>query len=98
MDPAHGFEWDDAKAESNLAKHGVPFDYAARVFLDAQRVDFDVTRPADGEDCRKAIGVIEGRLYAVVYTARGERLRLISARRCNVTEERRYGPLHARPE
>lgn len=28
------FEWDDAKARANLAKHGVPFDYAARVFLD----------------------------------------------------------------
>jgi uncharacterized DUF497 family protein len=35
------FEWDGAKAESNLAKHGVPFAYAARVFLDPRMVEFD---------------------------------------------------------
>jgi uncharacterized DUF497 family protein len=98
MDAAQAFEWDDAKAQSNLAKHGVPFAYATRLFLDPQRVDFDVTRPADGEARRKAIGAIEGRLFSVVYTVREGRSRLISARRCNVTEERRYGPLHTRPE
>jgi uncharacterized DUF497 family protein len=38
------FEWDDAKARANLAKHGVPFDYAARVFLDPRMVGFDVSR------------------------------------------------------
>ncbi len=98
MDPEREFEWDDAKAEKNLAKHGVPFAYATRIFWDPQRVDFDVTRTADGEVRQKVIGVIEGRLYSVVYTVREERLRLISARRCNAKEERRYGPLHARPE
>ncbi len=98
MDAALEFEWDDAKAESNLAKHGVPFAYATQLFLDAQRVDLDVTRPADGEVRRKAIGVIEGRLFAVVYTVREGRCRLISARRCNANEEKRYGPLHTGPE
>jgi uncharacterized DUF497 family protein len=33
MLPPSAFEWDDAKAASNLAKHGVPFAFAARVFL-----------------------------------------------------------------
>jgi uncharacterized protein len=37
------FEWDDAKAASNLAKHGVPFDYATRVFLDEAIVDFNAS-------------------------------------------------------
>jgi len=37
MDTFRAFEWDDAKAARNLAKHGVPFAYAARVFLDAAR-------------------------------------------------------------
>ena len=92
------FEWDDAKAQSNLAKHGVPFAYAARVFLDAGLIDFDASRPGDGEPRRKAVGAIEGRLFTVVYTSRGERIRMISARRCNLTEERRYGPLHPHPE
>jgi uncharacterized DUF497 family protein len=92
------FEWDDAKAQSNLAKHGVPFAYATRVFLDAGIVDFDTSRPGDGEPRRKAVGSVEGRLFTVVYTPRDGRIRMISARRCNLTEERHYGPLHARPE
>ena len=95
MEEAVDFDWDDAKAASNLAKHGVPFEYAARVFLDASKVDFDVSRAVDGEQRRKVIGVIEGRLYVVVYTIRETRLRLISARRCNATEENAYGPIHS---
>ena len=39
------FEWDRRKAAQNIAKHGVPFEYAARVFLDPSRVD--------GEDRRR---------------------------------------------
>jgi uncharacterized protein len=93
MAARHEFEWDDAKAEANLAKHGVSFAYAARAFLDEGRVDLDVSRTADGETRRKLVGVIEGRLYAVVYTVRRGRIRLISARRCNAKEERAYGPL-----
>lgn len=88
------FEWDDAKAEANLRKHGVPFEYGARVFLDPQVIDLDVSRAEDGEARHKAVGVIEGKLYAVVYTLRGDVRRLISARRCNNTERKAYGPIH----
>lgn len=94
MDEPLAFEWDDAKAEANAAKHGVPFPYATLVFLDGGRVDLDASRTVDGEPRRKVIGRIEGRLYAVVYTPRGDNLRLISARRCNANEEKHYGPLH----
>ena len=98
MDIREEFEWDEAKANGNLAKHGVPFSYATRVFLDDELIDIDVSRTADGESRRKIVGVIEGRLYSVVYTRRAGRIRLISARRCNATEEKHYGPLHTRPE
>lgn len=94
MNSGRQFEWDDAKAQSNLAKHGVLFAYAARVFLDPDVVDFDASKPVDGEVRRKAVGVIEGRLFVVVYTVRDEVVRVISARRCNAAEARRYGPLH----
>lgn len=94
MNSGRQFEWDDAKAQSNLAKHGVLFAYAARVFLDPDVVDFDASKPEDGEVRRKAVGVIEGRLFVVVYTVRDEVVRVISARRCNAAEARRYGPLH----
>jgi uncharacterized protein len=87
------FEWDGAKAESNLAKHGVPFAYAARVFLDPRMVEFDASRDRDSEARRKAVGLIGGKLFVVVYTDRGGVYRIISARRTNATEERAYGPI-----
>ena len=85
------FEWDDAKTAINLAKHGVPFDYAARVFLDEAVVDFDASREADGEARRKAIGQIEGRIFTVVYAQRGDAIRIISARCANAMERKVYG-------
>jgi len=60
------FEWDDANAASNLAKHGVPFDYATRVFLDQAVVDFDASREADGEAPRKAIGLIDSKARRLI--------------------------------
>lgn len=85
------FEWSEVKAAANFAKHRVTFDYAARAFLDRAGVDLDVSRESDSEPRRKRLGVIEGRLYAVVYTVRGERCRLISARKPNPKEARLYG-------
>jgi len=51
----------------------------------------DTTRAVDGEPRQKAIGAIDGKLYAVVFTMRGETCRLISARRTNRKEDRIYG-------
>jgi uncharacterized protein len=61
------------------------------VFLDPARVDLDVSRPGDREMRRKAIGIIEGRLLAVVYTVRAGSIRIISARRSNSSESKVYG-------
>ena len=84
------FEWDSDKAQANIAKHGLPFDYATRV-QDDDVVLVDTTRAEDGEARTKAIGVIEGTIYTVVYTMRGDARRIISARRANKSEERAYG-------
>lgn len=92
------FIWDETKAASNLAKHIVPFPYATRVFLDVDVIEFDVSRAEDGETRRKAVGLIDGRLFTVVHTQRGGVIRIISARRCNAQEEKRYGPIYTRPE
>ena len=91
MDALTEFERDDAKAAANKAKHSVRFDYAAAVFLDDNRLDLDTTRAANGEERRKSIGLIDGKLYTVVYTLRGPVCRLISARRSNAKEGRSYG-------
>jgi uncharacterized DUF497 family protein len=84
------FEWDTRKAAQNIARHGVPFEYAARVFLDLHRLDSEDERHDYKEHRRLILGRIEGRLFAVAYTLRGELTRLISARKANVREQRRY--------
>ena len=84
------FEWDNRKAAQNDAKHGVPFEYAVRVFLDPHRLDSEDTRRDYGEERWLTLGRIEGRLFAVAYTPRGKVIRLISARKANDREQRKY--------
>ena len=84
------FGWDTRKAAQNVVKHGVPFEYATRVFLDIQRLDTEDTRHDYREERRITMGKIEGRLFVVAYTPRGEVIRLISARKANDREQRQY--------
>jgi uncharacterized protein len=85
------FEWDDAKAASNFAKHGLAFNEAIRLFNDPEHVVVATFRELDNESRFKAIGRIGARLYTVVFTRRGELKRIISARRSNAPEEKLYG-------
>ena len=89
VETPRAFEWDEAKATSNVSKHGVPFEVAAAVFLEAARADFDASQPEDGETRRKVVGMTDGRLFTVVYTRRDDAVRVISARRSNAQEARR---------
>ncbi len=85
------FEFDPIKAASNEAKHGIAFEYGLRAFADPNNVVFDVSRAHDNERRLKLVGVIDGIIVTVVYTMRGEVIRLISARRSNRAEEKIYG-------
>jgi uncharacterized DUF497 family protein len=87
------FEWDARKAAQNIAKHGVPFEYAARVFLDLRRLDSGDTRRDYSEERRLTLGKIEGRLFVVAYTARGKLIRLISARKANELDPKKLRQL-----
>ena len=89
------FEWDSQKAAKNLESHGVPFDYAARVFLDLHRLETQDLREDYREERFITLGEIENRLYVVVYTVRNEVIRLISARKANQREQRKYGQIHS---
>jgi uncharacterized protein len=72
------FEWDDAKAESNLEKHGVSFPEAATVFADPYAVYLD---DGSGTDRMVVIGTsLRERALFVVHVERGDRDRIISAR------------------
>ena len=85
------FEWDDAKAEINQAKHGVPFSYATRIFLDPHRLEFsDLRDDYDGEPRFIAIGQVESRVLVVAYTWRGDACRIISARKATRRERKSY--------
>ncbi len=84
------FEWDAAKATSNLRKHGVAFKDAQLVFNDVfatHRVDVDA---GYGEQRMIATGMVNGVPLTVVYTERGERTRLISARKATKHEQLGY--------
>ncbi len=85
------FEWDEAKAASNLKKHGFAFNEAVLIFEDRRRHEWDVTRDHELEERLKVVGLFRGQLFTVVFTVRGRVCRIISARRANPKEERRYG-------
>jgi uncharacterized protein len=77
------FEWDPAKAASNLHDHRVSFPYAARVFLDPHRQEQLDTRADYGEERWIVLGRVDEWILAVVYTLRGSDIRLISARKAD---------------
>lgn len=87
------FEWDDDKAEANNTKHGIPFDLAVRVFDDPFRFEIEDDRFDYGEERIIALGLIDSRVYVVIYTPREDRCQIISARKANARESRRYHDL-----
>ncbi|HEX8665177.1 MAG TPA: BrnT family toxin [Beijerinckiaceae bacterium] len=91
------FEWDEDKAATNIAKHGVAFEAIEALYADPEHVIVDTSRHADGEPRFKLIAQVEGRLFTAVCTMRGAACRVISLRRVNASEERIYGhgPLQA---
>ena len=88
------FEWDPNKAASNLRKHGVSFQTAVLVFADPKALVMQ-DRVESGEERWQAIGVVEGLFMLVVAHTMCEQdgievIRIISARRANRREKRRY--------
>ena len=84
------FEWDDKKAASNLAKHGVSFPLAARIFYDPERLERYDNRKDYGEDRFVTIGLVGNMELAVAYTMRGDTIHLISARQAERHEQHHY--------
>ena len=87
------FEWDNEKAEANYAKHGIPFELAVRMFDDPFRFEIEDDRFDYGKERMITLGLIDGRMYVVIYTPRDERCRIISARKANARDSRRYHDL-----
>lgn len=86
------FEWDEAKRESNLAKHQIDFLLMRQLF-DGRPI-YTTTSHRGEEERQVSTGVIDGRFYTVVWVWRAEVIRLISARRSRDGEQRAYRTLH----
>jgi uncharacterized DUF497 family protein len=84
------FEWDEAKNTANITKHGVGFAIARYIFNDVFAIERLDDRQDYGEDRYVITGMVEARLVSVVYTMRGEVVRIISARGATPYEKRQY--------
>lgn len=85
------FEWDAAKAASNLAKHGVHFEEAATVFGDPLAVTIFDPVHSQAEHRFIILGQSHlDKLLVVVHTERGDNIRIISARRASGRERKQY--------
>jgi uncharacterized protein len=87
------FEWDENKAESNFLKHGIRFDEAVTVFADPYLVFTEDSSHSQEEEREWAIGETEdGLIVVVVFTMRGQQIRIISARKATKRECQQYEP------
>ena len=83
------YEWDDDKLALNLANHKIhfvaagQFDWPTAVIEPDRRKDY-------GEPRFLAYGLVEGRLHCLVFTRRGNRIRIISLRKANPRGVKRY--------
>lgn len=83
------YQWNDNKAKANLKKHKVDFADAVTTFND----DLAITIEDDDPDEERFVTIgmdVLGRILVVVYTWRGESIRLISARKATNSERREY--------
>jgi uncharacterized DUF497 family protein len=83
------FEWDDQKRQANIEKHGIDFADIKPIFTNPI-VEFIDNRRDYGEIRTILLGQIKGRVLCVVYTQRGSIKRIISARKANKREQRKY--------
>ena len=85
------FEWNPNKAALNFEKHGISFQEAATVFNDNLSVTFPDLAHSIAESRYVIIGVCRfGQLLVIAHTERGEKVRIISARKATLQEKRFY--------
>ena len=83
------FEWDYNKAKENEAKHGISFEIAEHVFS-SNMIAKEDTRQDYQEKRYTAFSLYFGRCINIIYTLRGNKIRIISMRKANEHETKRY--------
>jgi len=88
---SYEFEWDAAKAESNLKKHGVLFEEAVTAFADPLSLNMPDSAHSAEEERFLVLGMsTRHRLLVVAYAERSPRTRIISAREATRRERNDY--------
>lgn len=82
-------EWDKAKNETNVKKHGIDFEFAQEIFQGRFISKIDARRDY-GEIRLLTLGTFGEFILLVVYTMQEENIRIISARRANKEERMVY--------
>ncbi len=92
----YNFDWDPAKAESNVSKHSVAFERAATVFRDPNAVSVFDDDHSDEEERWLTLGLDSGGALLVVHHTftnvdkENCSIRIISARKATKPETRQY--------
>ena len=84
------FVWDEAKRESNLRKHGLDFRDAHLVYDNPDKCTYESSRAGERRLMDIAFAVVRGLLLALVYTNRGDDVRVISFRPASREERKQY--------
>jgi len=84
------FEWDLAKSNSCQTSRNFDFAYVISIFEDPTLLVEHDLRWEYGEERFQALGVIDGRVFVVIFTRRLRSIRIISARKANSREVKRY--------
>lgn len=84
------FEWDLAKSNSCQNSRNFDFAYVISVFKDPTLLVERDQRWEYGEERFQALGVLDGRVFVVIFTRRLRSIRIISARKANGREVKRY--------
>jgi uncharacterized DUF497 family protein len=86
------FEWDEDKNGVNIAKHGVDFNFAKRVFDDEEKIEeYDDLHSTYNEERYRVVGMVENDVLFVVETElESGRIRIISARYAERVYQEKY--------
>jgi hypothetical protein len=89
------FEWDKAKSDLCQVSRNFDFTYVMSVFIDPNLLIEKDQRWDYGEERFRALGLLDEKVFVVIYTKRPSVMRIISARRANRREVRRYEENHS---
>jgi uncharacterized protein len=85
------FEWDTDKARKNIKIHGISFDEASTAFKDTLSLTIYDSLHSDEEERFILIGnSCKNRFLIVIHTERGDKIRIISARKATKKESKQY--------